>query len=333
MSQPSSNEQPYIDASKRRFREKCRITGIHAIILMFALLTLIPFFFVINNSFRNTSEMQRQFFGIPNAFKSIAHGSWQLLTGNQDERRLIDKEGKEVFLKPKAAIGAAFESAVNGYVIAKKIIRPYMLNTILVCLSTAFGVLLFGSVTAYILARYRFSGSKFIFYIIISTMMFPGVLTLVPAYLIVKNLGLLDSHWVLILPYVAGGQVFAIFVFKSFFEGLPEDLFESARIDGAGHLNLYWNIVLPLSKPVLSVVLVMNIIGTWNNFLWPFIVNTNPRYHVIASGLYVMATSGEGANMGAMFSAYLISSLPLLVLFTYATKPFIQGVTSGAFKA
>ena len=137
----------------------------------------------------------------------------------------------------------------------------------------------------------------------------------------------------MLLLYVAGGQVFAIFVLKSFFDGLPEDLFEAARIDGAGHLQSYRHVVLPLSKPVLSVVLVMNILGTWNNFLWPFIVNTEGRHHVVASGLYVLATSAYASNMSTLFAAYVLSSITLLILFVYATRPFIQGVTSGAFKA
>ena len=126
---------------------------------------------------------------------------------------------------------------------------------------------------------------------------------------------------------------FGLLVFKSYFEGLPEDLFESARIDGAGHLQIYWQIVLPLSKPILSVVAIMNILGTWNNFLWPFITNTEGSHHVVSSGLYVLATTAHASNFSTLYAAYAISSIPLLVLFIYATKPFIRGVTSGAFKA
>ena len=137
----------------------------------------------------------------------------------------------------------------------------------------------------------------------------------------------------MVLPYIAGGQVFAIFVFKSYFDGLPEDLFESARIDGAGHLQIYWQIVLPLSRPIVSVVAIMNILGTWNNFLWPFVTNTEGKHHVISSGLFVLATTVHASNFSTLYAAYAISSIPLLVLFVYATRPFIRGVTSGAFKA
>ena len=306
---------------------------LHSVILTYAFLTLLPFFFVINNSFRTNSEMFRSFFGPPEAVVQLPAALKSAAAGG-DEQFLVHEEGKETEELPaKEAAKRYLEIATKGYRISWRLIRPYMVNSLVVCTTTAFGVLLFGSMTAYILSRYRFWGSKAIFYYIISTMMFPGALTLVPAFMLVKYLGLLNTYWAMVLPYVAGGQVFAIFVFKSFFDGLPEELFESARIDGAGHLQLYWHIVVPLSKPVLSVVAIMNILGTWNNFLWPFVTNTEGKFHVVASGLYVLATSAYASNYCTLFAAYMLSSIPLLLLFIYATRTFIQGVTSGAFKA
>ncbi|MCL5269761.1 MAG: carbohydrate ABC transporter permease [bacterium] len=306
---------------------------IHLVIIFFSTLTLTPFAFVINNSMRNNTEFYHKFFGLPEALGVLINAGAATFTNPAAIFETVDENDEPIVVEAREAVHYAWMRLTKSYRQSWTLIRPYMLNSILVCLVTATGVLLLGSISAYILSRYRFFGSKAIFFFIISTMMFPGVLTLVPAYLLVKSLHLLNSYWVLVLPYVAGGQVFAIFVFKSFFDGLPEDLFESARIDGAGHMQLYWNIVLPLSKPVMSVVLVMNVIGTWNNFLWPFITNTDAKYHVIASGLYVLATSVHAQNMSTLFAAYMIASIPLLIMFTYATKPFIQGVTSGAFKA
>ena len=312
---------------------KQRHWHIHLIIIFCAALTLTPFAFVINNAMRSNTEFYHQFFGLPSSLRTLVKASVATHNNPTATFATVDESDDPINVKAGDAVHYAWLRLTKGFRQSWELIRPYMLNSILVSLMTATGVLLLGSVSAYILSRYRFFGSKAIFFYIISTMMFPGVLTLVPSYLLVKQLHLLNSYWVLFLPYMAGGQVFAIFVFKSFFDGLPEDLFESARIDGAGHLQLYWNIVLPLSKPVMSVVMVMNIIGTWNNFLWPFITNTDDRYHVIASGLYVLATSVHAQNMSTLFAAYTIASIPLLIMFTYATKPFIQGVTSGAFKA
>lgn len=268
--------------------------ALHAALIAILSLTLVPFVFVLNNSLRTNAEMNHGFFG------------W-----------------------PKRAFGELFE----GYAYAWDVLRPYTLNTIIVCLATVFGVVLVGSVSAYVFSKCRFRGRSALFMAVLAFMMIPGVLTLVPSFMWVKQLGLLNSHWVLILPYMAGGQVFAIFLFKGFFDGLPGELFESARMDGAGHFRLYWSLVLPLSKSVIAVVAIVNILGTWNNFLWPFITNSDAKYHVVSSGLYLMGQSQVSANYATMFAAYVLASVPLLVLFLYATRPFMSGVTSGAFKA
>jgi len=310
--------------------ERWKVVAIHVTLISLAFLTLLPFFFTINNIFRTRPEFDRAFFSLPDCFKNLA----QAITAEQGATFQIEnEEGEIVEVASDKAIAFNLSKAGRGPRLAWRAIRPYMVNSLWVSAVTAFGVSFIGSVTAYVLARYRFFGSRLAFLTIISTMMFPGVLTLVPSFLLVKELGLLNTYWAMILPYIAGGQVFAIFVFRSFFSGLPEDLFESARIDGAGHFRIYWNLVLPLSKAAFSVVIIMNIIGTWNNFLWPFITNTEGKKHVVASGLFVLATSEYASNPATLYAAYAISSIPMLILFVYATKPFIRGMTSGAFKA
>lgn len=270
----------------------------HLALIAILSLTLLPFVFLLNNSLRTNFELDHAFFGIPEALR------------NRDWNALF-----------------------QSYRDAWPVLRPYTVNTLFVAAVTAAGVTTLGSVTAYVFSRYRFPGHRILFLAILSFMMIPGVLTLVPSFLLVKQLGLLNSYWVLILPYISGGQIFAIFLFKSFFDGLPSELFESARMDGAGHFRQYFNLVLPLSKQVFSVVLVTNVLGTWNNFLWPFVTNSDERFHTISSGLYLMSSSTVAINYANMFAAYTLSSIPMLILFLFATKPFMSGLTSGAFKA
>lgn len=309
--------------------DRRRTLAMHAVLLLLAGLVYLPFAFVLNNSFRTTTEGLHSFFGVPQALKELVG--------------LADPPAPE----PGRAAASAGTRLVAQYRYAWAVLRPYMLNSLLVSTVSAIGTVVFGSLAAYVFSRYRFFGRNALFAIVLSMMMVPGILTLTPAYLWMKGFplaggnnwhgvggtGLLNSYWVLILPYVAGGQVFAIFVFRSFFASLPEDLFESARIDGAGHLSIYLHLVVPLSLPVISVVAVMNILGTWNNFLWPYVTNSDDKYHVVSSGLYVMSSSQIGANAGTMYAAYMLSSIPLLVLFLYATRPFMKGVTTGALKA
>lgn len=306
-----------------------RLLAIHVVLIIIASLTLLPFLFSVNNIFRTNSEFEHSFFSVPEAFKGVL----DVALGGADLHEIPDDDGEPVQVERPEALTYHLGQATKGPRMAWDVLRGYMINSLFVSIVTAFGVCVLGSSTAYILSRYRFMGSRAVFMMFLATMMFPGVLTLVPSFLLVKRLGLLNTYWAMILPYMAGGQVFAIFVFKSFFGGLPEDLFESARIDGAGHLGIYWRIVLPLSRPVFSVVIIMNVIGTWNNFLWPFITNTDGSHHVIASGLFIMSTSLHAANHSTMYAAYALSSIPLLILFIYATKPFVEGMTKGAFKA
>jgi len=306
-----------------------KLIAIHVTLLVVAAMTLLPFAFMVNNVFRSNTEYYHDFFSVPESFKGLA----RTVTGGDETIEIQDDKGITSEVTRSEATDHYLSSAARGPRDAWEVIRPYVVNSLLVSILTAAGVCMLGSSTAYILARYKFMGSRALFLTFLATMMFPAVLTLVPSFLLVKSMGLLNTYWAMILPYMAGGQVFAIFVFRSFFKGLPEDLFESARIDGAGHVALYFNIVLPLSLPVFSVVIIMNILGTWNNFLWPFITNTDGSHHVIASGLYTMSTSQHSLNFSTMYAAYAISSIPLLILFVYATKPFIRGMTQGAFKA
>src|SRR4051812_10998207 len=318
---------------------------IHAILIVLVTMTLLPFFFVINNSFRANSELNHSYFGIPKALTRSVAFTWYKITGQPERIQLLPErdDAKEARrsadIAPQTlpygrAMKQLWSDSTKGYRYSWSVLRPYMLNSIIVCLSSMIGVVLIGSSTAYVFSRYRFPGSRALFMMILSFMMIPGILTLVPSFLWMKSLGLLNTRAVLILPYVAGGQVIGIFLFKSFFDGLPQELFESARLDGANHFRQYWHIVLPLSKQVMAVVIVVNLLSTWNSFLWPFIVNSDSSRYVVAQGLYAMSQQQQViSNQSTMYAAYVLASLPLLVLFVYATKPFMTGVTSGAFKA
>jgi len=317
-----------------RGRRRAQI-ALHALLIAILSLTLLPFVFVINNSLRTNSELNHTFFGLPKAAIQGGNVAAGRLKGQSTFK--VAKSDEKGAVAESVDFGEAMKRVGTqlgqGYAYAWDVLRPYTLNTIFVCLVTVIGVVTVGSVTAYVLSKCRFKGRNAVHLAILSFMMIPGVLTLVPSFMWVKQLGLLNSHWVLILPYMAGGQVFAIFLFKSFFDGLPGELFESAKMDGAGHFTLYWNFVMPLSKSVIAVVAIVNILGTWNNFLWPFITNSDAKHHVVSSGLFLMGQSQVSANYATMFAAYVLASIPLLILFLYATKPFMAGVTSGAFKA
>ena len=230
--------------------------------------------------------------------------------------------------------GPALPLHWSNYADAWRQLYPVLLNTIFVGVVSAFGVVFLASLAAYVFARHRFPGSSIFFYAIIALLMIPGVLTLIPLFLLVKDLGLLNSYWVLILPYIAGGQAFAIFVLRSFIAALPEEIFESARIDGAHEFTIYRHIAVPMAKPILGTLAILSLLGTWNDYIWPSVTLRNQDLWTIS--LKLVSFSSQWASLqqyGPMFAGYVIASIPLLILFMFTMRLFIEGLASGAIKA
>jgi ABC-type glycerol-3-phosphate transport system permease component len=230
--------------------------------------------------------------------------------------------------------GPAFPLHWSNYVDAWRRLDDSILNTVIVGLVSAFGVTLFGSLAAYVFARHHFPGRDTLFFAILALLMIPSVLTLIPLFLLVKDMGLLNTYWVLILPYIAGGQAFAIFVLRSFIASQPEEIFESARIDGANEFTIYARITLPMAKPILGTLAILSLLGTWNDYIWPSVTLRNPELWTIS--LQLVSFSSQWASLqqyGPMFAGYVIASIPLFLLFVFTMRLFIEGLATGAIKA
>jgi ABC-type glycerol-3-phosphate transport system permease component len=218
------------------------------------------------------------------------------------------------------------------YIQAWKLISQFMLNSVMVTALTVVGVLLLSSITAYVFARYNFPGREFLFWLIIVLLMVPGIISLIPMFVMVaSDLKLKNNFLGLLLPYWAGGQVFAIFVLRTYFASLPEELFESARLDGAGHLRLYWNITLPLSGPILSVIAILTILNTWNDYLWPLLILSDVKMRTVTIGLTFLRDTAF-PRPGIEMAAYVLASIPMFLLFIATMRTFIRGITAGALK-
>jgi ABC-type glycerol-3-phosphate transport system permease component len=202
------------------------------------------------------------------------------------------------------------------------------------------------SLSAYAFARHRFPGREQLFYSIIALMMVPGVLTLISSFMWMKQFplaggndlwgrhgnGLLNSHLALILPYIAGGQAFSIFVLRSFIAALPEELFEAARLDGASDWVLFRRLAVPLSKPIMGTIAIMVAMSAWNDYVWPLIVLSDDGMRTLSIGLTFFRGAYQ-TTYGPLMAGYVLASLPLLALFLLTMRAFIAGLTSGALKA
>lgn len=209
----------------------------------------------------------------------------------------------------------------------------YVKNSIIACTLSLIGVLILSSLAGYVFARRWFPGKEVIFYGIISLMMIPGILTLIPAYVLVYQLKLVNTRWVLVLPWISGGQVFGILLCRSFFSTLPQELFDSAQIDGANEFQLYSKIAVPLSYPIMVTLAIMNFTGNYNDFLWPLLTISNTKLQVVTVGLRTFTSEYGITDMGPQLAAYIIASIPLIIIFLFGMRYYIQGIIAGALKA
>lgn len=220
----------------------------------------------------------------------------------------------------------------ENYAKASPNVLPYIWNSVKVSLLILLGILVIGLNTAYIFARFRFWGKETLFTILLSTMMIPMILTFVPSYILMRDLGLLNSHYALILPGMASGLAFSVYLLRSFFEGIDQALIEAARIDGAKEVNILLRIVMPLTVPMIATVSVLSVMRTWNDFLWPLVTISDNSLRTLPIGLSFLMDSPGVNQFTEMMAGYTIASLPLVILFMFAMKPFIEGINAGAIK-
>jgi multiple sugar transport system permease protein/raffinose/stachyose/melibiose transport system permease protein len=210
-------------------------------------------------------------------------------------------------------------------------ISGYIFNSVVITGVSVVGVVALAALAAYAFARLSFPGKELLYYAVIALMMLPSVLTLVPSFILVRDFGLLDTRWALILPYISGGVVFATFVLRSFFAGISEELFEAARIDGASELRVFWHLGMPLIRPAVATVAILQILGTWNDYLWPLVTLYTDSNFTLTIGL--VAFQGRHITQwGPLMAGYTLAAVPLVALFALSTRTFIGAMTQGGLK-
>ncbi|PMC39349.1 carbohydrate ABC transporter permease [Bacillus sp. UMB0899] len=229
--------------------------------------------------------------------------------------------------------GITFPLHFENYAIAWESIGGYIFNSVFIGVVSVLIIIATSALAGYSFARLRFKGKNFLYMSVVALLMIPGLLTLIPLFLLVKSFGLLDSYIGLIIAFAAGGQAFTIFVFRQSFASLPEELFEAARIDGCGELRVFWQIVLPLSKPIIGTMAIWNLLAIWNEYMMPLVLLSDSSKFPITVGLIQFESQFVSQTLyGPMFAGYTIASLPLLILFLFTMRLFMKGLTSGAVK-
>lgn len=200
--------------------------------------------------------------------------------------------------------------------------RPF-LNTVVVAVSITVLSVLLASTAGYAFSKFRFKGRDKIFLLVLATIMVPGQMTLIPVFLIVKQLGMLNSYAGLIVPGVA--SAFNIFFMRQYMLSIPNELIEAARIDGAREDYVFFKIVLPISRPAIATIAIFTFTGSWNSFLWPLVVAQDERYYTLPVAVSVLAGQ-YSENLGLQMAGSCVVILPILVFFILTQKYFMKGI-------
>jgi ABC-type glycerol-3-phosphate transport system permease component len=211
----------------------------------------------------------------------------------------------------------------------------YMWNSVRITLLTLSGELTFSILAAYAFARIKFPGNNLIFVVLLSTMMIPAMVTIIPNFLTVTWLGRIGplkwiNNWpALTIPFM--GNVFSIFLLRQFFAQIPDELYDAAQMDGAGHVRFLWSVVIPLSKAPILVIVILSFIGTWNALAWPMLVTNSPDWRPISVGLYsFIGEAGQMINL--MMAGAFIAIVPILVLYFFTQKQFTESISRSGLK-
>jgi ABC-type glycerol-3-phosphate transport system permease component len=212
-------------------------------------------------------------------------------------------------------------------------ISRFTVNSVVDSLASVGLVVVLASLSGYVFARQRFPGKEILYLLILALLMIPGILTLIPSFVLMHQLGIWNTPLALILPWAAGGQVLGIFLCRGFIAGLPEELFEAGRIDGASEFQLWYLLAVPLTLPILMTIAILTMVSTYNDYIWPLLVISDSSLQVVSVGLTQFTDAFGVTDYGPQMAAYVVASVPLLVVFMFGMKYFIQGITTGAIKA
>ncbi|MFV0400306.1 MAG: carbohydrate ABC transporter permease [Oscillospiraceae bacterium] len=256
------------------------------------------------------------------AFVSIYPMIFTLLTSFKDNEQFF----KNFWGFPNPIIWTNYRDAFNT-------LLKYIGNSFFIAFVSIALIILISAMAGYAFCRLKFPGKEFFYVAIVALMMIPGLLQLIPRFALLKDFGMLDTYRGIILGYVAGGLTMGIMVIRASFESQPEELYEAARIDGSGEIRSFFKIALPLVKPTLGTVAIINLLNIWNDYLWPLIVTSDESKFTMALGLIKFKTSfGNTTLYGPTFAGYMVASLPLIILFLIFMDYFMEGLTAGAVK-
>lgn len=206
----------------------------------------------------------------------------------------------------------------------------YFFNSAVVATAVTTGNVVFCSMLGYALAKLRFPGKRILFAVVLGTLMVPGIVTFMPLFVLVANLNLVNTHAGLILPFLVGA--FGVFLMRQFIGGIPDELLDAARVDGAGEHYIFWRIIMPLCGPAIATLTILTFLGSWNSFLWPLVVATSESMYTLPVAIALFATGQQETNIALLMAGAVVVIVPVLIVFIVLQRYFTQGIAMTGIK-
>jgi N-acetylglucosamine transport system permease protein len=289
----AARRQPGLEAPVRWRGDVAFATTAHGVLGIWSVLVIVPFLWTVMSSFKTSGEI----LAAP--------------------------------LAPPATL--QFDNYVRAWTTAG--IGQYFFNTIAVVGSALVVVMVLGSMCAYVLARFSFFGNRVIYYSLLISLSFPVFLAIVPLFFTLQTFGLLNTLPGLSLTYVAFALPFTVFFLYPFFESLPHDVYEAAKIDGAGEGRAFFTVMLPMAAPGMASVSILNFVGLWNQFLLPLVLNTKRENWVLTQGMAAFSSAaGRSIDYGALFAAIVMTVVPVFIVYILFQRKLEGSVSQGTFR-
>ena len=206
----------------------------------------------------------------------------------------------------------------------------YFINSTIVALAVTGGNMLFGAMLGYALAKLDFPGRRLMFALVLGTLMVPGVVTFVPMFVLTTNVGLTNTLPGMFLPFMAAP--FGVFLMRQYIQALPDELIQAARVDGAGELRIFFQVILPLCGPALATLGILSFLGSWNNFLWPLVVATSEDKYTLPVALALYATGQNATKYGLLLAGAVVVVIPVIAVFLFLQRHIMQGIAMTGIK-
>ena len=240
------------------------------------------------------------------------------------------KPRDEIFSTAIHFLPSRFEWENYAFAFTQTDIPLFLWNGLVMVAGILFFQILFAVPCAYALAQRRFAGRSLLFGLVVAALLVPFHVTAIPIFLAFAKIGILNTMWALILPFVQ--TAFGVFLFRQFFAQIPADLFDAARVDGLGETEIVWRIAFPLALPAATAFAIFSVTAHWNDLFWPLIATTDPHLATPPRGILYFRDQESGDNVGPLMAAAVIITAPLVIAFLLAQRKFIQGIAAGGLK-